>query len=332
MHIKRFIILATSVLFFLSCAPEPVINRVPGRVDKPNENTGNGDNTGGDNTGTENGEGDNILTCSFNIRYYNTTDPYTWNDRKPAIKKFIDTVKPDIVGFQEVRPTQSQDITSMFKDDYGYYDINRDTGYGLASASSGEGVGIIYKKSRFTLVEKGFFWLADTPDKLPNKNEDGTYSAWNSSCRRVTVWVKLKDKMQNDKLVYFFCTHFDHKSTTARTNSSTLSISKIKEITKISNLSASTVPIFLVADFNCAVSSSELATLVGNMKDARTHAKKTESGRTFNNYGETSSSIIDMIFYVGPIEAEQYHVVTEDYGVKYISDHYPILLYGKYKK
>lgn len=317
----KALIAAFTVLFFMSCTPETVVNKVPGKDN--NENT--------DNPETVVDNDKNIVTCSFNIRYYNTSDPYTWNDRKAAVKKFIETVKPDIVGLQEVRSTQSQDFSSFFGKDYGYYDINRDTGQGLGSASSGEGVGILYKKDRFTLLEKGFFWLDNVTDKLPDKNSDGSYGAWKSACRRVVNWVKLKDNAQEGKTVFFFCTHFDHVSADARTKSSTLTIKKIKEITKVSNLSGSSMPIFLVADFNCAFSSSELSPIVSEMKEARSTAKKTESGRTFNNYGETSSAVIDMIFYVGPISPERYHIVTEDYGVKYISDHYPVLLYGQYK-
>ena len=320
---RKFVVMRTFRLLLLfaafglaACKADPVIHRVL-PPERPEEQQIPED------------AGEKLTACSFNIRYYNTTDEYPWSVRKEPVMKFIMDVKPDFVGFQEVRSSQSQDIAYLLGEEYSYYDINRDTGTAI-STSSGEGVGVLYKKSRFTLEDKGFFWLAEDPDKLPEKNDDGTFSSWHSACRRVVVWTKLKDKWNSDRTVYFFASHFDHVSSDARLKSSELAIKKIKEITGISDLSKSGTPVFLVADFNCKYESSELAPLRTGMKDARSTADKTDNGRTFNGFGETSNSIIDHIFYSGPIKAEEYDVVTDDYGVKYISDHYPILLHATY--
>ncbi len=275
------------------------------------------------------GDGQTLTAGSFNIRYYNTSDEYPWSARKDAVLKFINTLKPDFLGLQEVKSTQSQDISYALSEDYGYYDIDRDSGKGI-SGGSGEGVGILYRKDRFKQEDKGFFWLAENPDKLPEKNEDGTFSTWNSAKRRIVVWVKLSDKLHNNQTIYFFATHFDHVSSDARLRSSNLTIKKIKEITGVSDLSKSGIPIFLVADFNCKLESTELAPIRTSMNDARTMARTTENGNTYNGFG-SSGSTIDHIFYVGNIDADTYHIVTEDYGVKYISDHYPITLKCSYK-
>ena len=52
---------------------------------------------------------------------------------------------------------------------------------------------------------------------------------------------------------------------------------------------------------------------------------------TFNNYSDTGGYILDHIFYGGNVTPEQYDVVTNDYGVKYISDHYPVIFKCSYK-
>jgi endonuclease/exonuclease/phosphatase family metal-dependent hydrolase len=309
--------LALAAVLSCTCTKSPEVNKVWNKDDETKEEV------------TPEGDGSALLVGSFNIRYYNTTDEYPWSARKDAAIKFIKETKPDFLGLQELRSTQSQDISYNLSESYGYYDINRDTGQGI-SGGSGEGVGILYRKDRFALQDKGFFWLAEDPDKLPSKNADGTYSSWNSACRRVVVWVKVTDKLHNNQTVYFFATHFDHKSSAARLNSSELTIKKIKEITKVSDLSKSGCPIFLVADFNCTVGSDELAPLRTSMNEARKTAKSTESGITFNGFG-SGNSVIDHIFYVGNVNADKYHVVTENYGVKYISDHYPVTLQCSYK-
>lgn len=317
--LRKLLPAAVLLAAVVSCKPEPVINRVPGG--------GGGEGGGEKPTATS----QTLKVCSFNIRYFNRDDPYPWSVRKDPAMKFIKTEKPDFVGLQELRSTQSQDFGYLLSDEYSFYEVNRDTGQPVSSGSSGEGVGVLFRKDRFKLENKGFFWLADNPDKLPDKNSDGTYSSWNSACRRVVVWVKVKDLEHYGQAVFFFATHFDHKSVSAREKSSVLTVKKIKEITGVGDLSQSGYPIFLVADFNCSYGSSELAPLRSAMKEARSASAKTESGRTFNGFGDTSTSTIDHIFFVGKLTADRYHIVTEDYGVKYISDHYPITFECTYK-
>ena len=45
--------------------------------------------------------------------------------------------------------------------------------------------------------------------------------------------------------------------------------------------------------------------------------------RTFNHFDNTNE-ILDFIITLNKIN--YYHVVTEDYGIPYISDHYPIII------
>lgn len=312
----KFLTFALVFLASVACGEKTVVNTVPGKEQEEEQ------------TPVE--ASDKLLVCSFNIRYYNTTDAYPWSARKDAVMKFINTVQPDFIGLQELRSSQSQDFTYSLSSDYALYDINRDTGMSIGG-SSGEGVGILYNKDRFRIEDKGFFWLAENPDMLPDKNSDGTYSSWHSACRRVVVWVKAADLAHSEKTVYFFATHFDHVSSDARLNSSELTLSKLKEITGIAELLKSDTPVYLVADFNCEYGSSELTPLKSALNYARTTAAQTDNGRTFNSFGESANSIIDHIFYVGNVTADSYRVVTEDYGVKYISDHYPILLECTYK-
>ncbi len=315
----KFLTFALAFLALVSCGKEPVINRVPvpGTGEEEEEIV-------------YEGKSDKLNVCSFNIRYYNTSDTYPWSSRKNAAMKFITTEKPDFLGYQEARPEQSQDFYNSLKDEYGMYDISRDTGQSIRG-SSGEGVGILYRKDRFKIEDKGFFWLANNPDKLPEKGSDGKYD-WGEGHRRIVVWVKAKDMKHSEQTVYFFSTHFDHTSPTARKNSTVLTLKKIKEITKVSDLAKSTTPIFLVGDLNCTYGSDGIVGFNGQMNYARTAAAKTDDGRTYNGFGETSNSIIDHIFYVGNLTPDVYRVVTEDYGVKYISDHYPIIFESTYKK
>ena len=46
---------------------------------------------------------------------------------------------------------------------------------------------------------------------------------------------------------------------------------------------------------------------------------------TCNDYGSGSGSLIDHLFFCGPLKSLTYTVDKRDYGILYISDHYPVL-------
>lgn len=332
MEKKRSLIFALlfAALFLVSaCKPEEVIT-----------------NSSEDEKGPETPVGpvqpadpDPMIVCTFNIRNANNTDKYpdgssaAWSDRREAVKKFVDTVKPDLIGLQEIRKAQAEDFASFFRSDYGYYDVGRDskTGASIASANC-EGVGILFRKDRFELVKMGFFWLDENFGVLPEKNSDGTYGAWNSACRRVTVYVELKDKQHGNTPVYFFTTHYDHKSAVARRNAADLSVSQIKALCKVSTLKEADPVILHVGDLNATYISGQLQSLNDNMYYARLAVDGPDRSKgTYNGFGK-SDTLIDHIYYGGKsIKPVRYWVDRTDYGVPFLSDHYPVLFQWEYR-
>ena len=304
----------------LSCQAEPVINRVP----VPDG--------GGEETVPVERDENTILSGSFNIRYYNTTDTYSWAMRREAVMKFINTEKPDFLAMQEVCQVQGQYIVENLDECFGYYGVGK-FGEELPEADD-EGVFVLYRKDRFTLKNKGFFWLADPHDQCPELNDDGwSYSSWNSRFPRTVVWIETEDTWHPGETVWFFATHYDNVSSYARTRSSSLIVEQIHELTGIDgDLKGAPMPVILTGDFNTDLNSSELSAVRLAMDDARTQSPVTEpSQNTFNNFTDAGVSIVDHIFYGGSLSPEQYDVVTEDYGVKFISDHWPVLFLGSYE-
>lgn len=145
MKYRISLIALSALLAFSACKAEPERHYVKNDKDQEEEVI-------------PEGNGKTLLAGSFNIRYFNTTDTYPWSVRKDAVFKFIETTSPDFLGLQEVKATQSQDFAYKLSGTYGYYDIDRDTGKGISSGS-GEGIGILYKKGRFELKDKGFSGL-----------------------------------------------------------------------------------------------------------------------------------------------------------------------------
>jgi endonuclease/exonuclease/phosphatase family metal-dependent hydrolase len=276
-----------------------------------------------------------LLVCTFNIRYPEPSDgDYIWEKRRDAVCKFILTRKPDIIGMQEVEKVQAEYILSKVKDEYGLYGIGRESGKDILQVSGDETSNtILYKKSRFSLSAKGTFWHSDTPDQVAAKNKANDYGSWHTSHPLCSSWLKLADGDNLGRAVWVFNTHYqNNKNMTSvapglRMMESNLHISKIPSITGGAFGPSSKDPVFLLGDFNCASTTDELQRLRNvPLGYAREDAVKSSfrTISTCNDYGK-GGSLIDHIFYCGPLKALTYSVDKRDYGILYISDHYPVL-------
>ena len=158
---------------------------------------------------------------SFNVLWQNeSTDslcPCSWNQRKEQVASMIRFHKADIIGLQEPLDTQIQDLIDLLPD-YDFYGIGWEDGQ-----SKGPIDAILWKKSRFTRKEEGYFFLSPTPD-TPSKG-------WNAKFPRGVTWVKVKDK-KTGKYCYIFNTHFDYHSEEARHESASLLRMQIEKIAK----------------------------------------------------------------------------------------------------
>ena len=324
MKLKRLFLLALLPAALLACGSKDVVNPItPPKTDPVDPTPEPGPSEGGIT----------MTVCSFNIRYYNTSDDLPWSARQDAVKQFIDDEKPDLIGLQEVRKEQSQWFSSTFGSEYGFYDVWRDSSSGasVTTSNTGEGVAVMYRKDRFELVLKDFFWLDLKTRELPAKNDDGTYGEWHSACRRVTVYAELKDKKNNNAIVWFFPTHYDHVSDDARQKSAELMVSQMKALCKETNLKEANNVILHVGDLNTTSDKAALAPLNDNMHYARLEAAGSDKNtNTFNGWGK-NPKIIDHIYYGGKtVKPIKYWVNTKNYGVAYISDHYPVLFQFEY--
>ena len=292
-----------------------------------------------------------MTVCTFNIRYPNTSDKNPdgtaagWSQRRASVKKFIQTVKPELITMQEVNPSQAKDLTSWFSTDYTYYDVGRDSGSGASIVSANcEGVAVMFLKSRFTEVGRGFFWLDENPDTRPKTNtEEGGYGTWASACRRICVWFHLKDKSHGNSDVWFFGAHYDHKSAVAREGAANLMVSRMKSMCNVEDFrETKDVALFHLGDFNIRYDEKNLSNtvnvqlqpLVDALCYARTQAPGTDREvSTYNAYGANAGTIIDHIFYGGKyVKPVKYIVDKNNYGAQYISDHYPVLFKWEYYK
>ena len=247
-----------------------------------------------------------FVAMSFNIRNSGgDTDEHKWDNRKAACLAMINSVKPALIGMQEVRPEQKTYFEENLKD-YIMLGAARD-----GSGASTEYSSVCFRSDLFTLVSSGTFWLSATPDLMSK--------GWDGACFRVCTWVKLKVKGSTKEL-FFFNTHVDHKGAEAQTQGLLVLKERIKKIAGSDALA------ILTGDFNMTSDNTNILSFATFMKSVREQftGGKNYSERTFNGWG-TSSSIIDYIWYQNA-NPTSYEVVNGMYsGVTYISDHFPIM-------
>lgn len=251
-------------------------------------------------------EGDfDISIMSFNLRYDEPEDgDNQWSNRRQACLSMLNEVKPTIFGIQEGLHHQVTFLASNLPA-YEYVGVGRDDGYLLGEFSA-----IFYATAQYELIESGQFWLSETPE-IPSLG-------WDANNIRMVTWAKLND-IDKNRIIYVFNTHFDHKGKTAQQESSELIVQKMQEIAE------NNAPIFLIGDFNMLIGNSRLEPITKAYFSSQRFADKSDNNKSFNAFGRwILSRNIDFIFY-NNVKALAYKTIVKDYGVPFISDHYPIV-------
>lgn len=258
-----------------------------------------------------------IKIMSFNVRTEcNEADPTNnWSNRKDACVALIKDQMPSVIGFQEADFTnQWSYIKDQLSKDYAGYGVNRDNG---KESGSGETMGILYNKSTVEKLDGGTFWLSETPN-TPSKGFGASY------CRNAT-WGLFKHKSSGTTF-YYINTHLDHQVKEAQ-------IEGMKLISKHFEEHKESYPVFLTGDLNIIAENVALDAIEGYMYNTREVAPEnfTDKDNTYNGYGVNKQHIIDHIYCSNYLKVVEYHTIDENYGVPFVSDHYPVYAIIKLK-
>ncbi|GAB3235594.1 endonuclease/exonuclease/phosphatase family protein [Algoriphagus aestuariicola] len=252
--------------------------------------------------------------ATFNIRWDNPGDAGNlWEDRASKVIHLIQFHKIGLVGTQEGLHHQIEELSKGLG--YEYLGVGRDDG-----AQKGEYTAILYDPKLYKMEDSGTFWLSPTPEK-PSKG-------WDASLNRICSWGQFKDK--DGKRFYVFNIHYDHIGQQAREESSKLVATKAKEINK------GNFPAIWMGDFNVTPDNPAYQTITSNpaWKDARLISKIPAYGPagTFTafDWEKMPDGIIDHIFVSGKIEVLRHGILTDNYGKKYPSDHFPVMVELKF--
>ena len=251
-------------------------------------------------------ESDTLTIMSTNVRCLSYDDflEKSWFYRAKLIVEDINSVKPDIIGFQEATFVH-YDFLKEVMDGYDSEMAYRDD-FVLS-----EGCPIFWRTDKFEKVDSGSFWLSETPEVMSKD--------WGSAHYRICIYVILRD-IKTGKEFAIFNTHLDHVSEQARINGIQVVLDKIQEFGDI--------PSYLMGDMNATDDSETISFTKNSFDDAKVISPITEDTRTFHRWGDpTEQDRIDYIL-ISKDDAEvyEYHVLDNCYGGVYSSDHSSIYI------
>jgi endonuclease/exonuclease/phosphatase family metal-dependent hydrolase len=250
-----------------------------------------------------------LKLMTFNIRYGLADDGENrWENRRPLVIDRIISFNPDLLGMQECQDNFQAEYIKNNLSDYEFIGVRREGGSNTAL----EMAPLLFKKSVFQLVQKGCFWLSETPQVPGSKN-------WGSTFPRTATWVELFYQTSGKSLI-FVNTHFDY-ATSAIHDSARLLQRWILE-------TAGNLPVLVTGDFNADKNSPayRCLTIDTSLQDIYRYIHQNhENEGTFHGFGqaENPTSIDWMLashhFRATACEIDRYHE-----GDLFPSDHYPV--------
>lgn len=254
--------------------------------------------------------GGGLKVISFNIRLGSDWSrphdgPHFWDFRKEAVVRMIAAEAPDAIGMQEVLPNQLRYLDSALAG-YQRIGVGREDG-----REQGECMAVFFKRERFELLKSATYWLSETPGQ-PGKG-------WDAACHRTVTMVLLRDRLTHKELLYMN-THLDHVGLTARAES-------VKLLARLAGeWVPQDTPLIIGGDMNTAEQDSVFDALTaGGFAKARQAAPVTDNEQSYNAFGKGQPQQIDHFFCRG-IRLAAFRTLKDDYGVPYISDHYPVAI------
>ncbi len=249
---------------------------------------------------------------TFNIRYDEPRDGVNaWPNRKQKVADVIRFHKADLIGVQEALSTQLRDLEKLLPE-FAWCGVGRTDG-----KESGEYSAILYRKSRFQLIQTDTFWL----------NETGQVGVkgWDAALPRIVTWAKFKDRVTGKTLVHFN-THFDHVGEKARAESSSLILKKAGEI-------HGKGPFVVTGDFNVTESSGAYKTIMAGtptvkMLDGRYASVNGHFGgdSTWTAFKEIEPGRrIDYVFVREGVKVLEHGILADRWNGLWASDHLPVL-------
>ncbi|MBQ6823204.1 MAG: hypothetical protein IJP27_00985 [Clostridia bacterium] len=241
-----------------------------------------------------------VKVITFNLRCGDDPNGHSIAERAPRLQTVLDRCNADLLGFQESTPRWLEFLTENYGEEYEIFNHYR-------TRQNIESTPMMWRRSRFECLEKGHFWLSNTPDL-----ESQGWDTW--GCHRICLWAKLRDKQDGTEFV-FFNTHYGFGDE-CQTKSGQLILEHIKAL--------ETGAALVTADFNMDCRAAGYQTLTAELIECNAETLK-YNGPTYHGYhpeGRTNLPI-DFCFVTPKTITPLKTVLLDDtFDGKFPSDHY----------
>ena len=253
-----------------------------------------------------------LTIVTLNLHYLSLRNPelLDWDLRKESVVELLASAKADIIALQE---------TETFAGG-SYSDRNLQLEYLLAAFPEYKAVAVgdparypstqpvLLKRSRFELLDQGFFFYSSTPDEIYSRSWDGRFPAF-------TSWVRLLDR-ENGVSLYLYNLHLDAGSASNRDKATDLNLARINAREETAD------PVIVAGDFNAFSFFPSLR----KFRRAGFNLAP-PAGPTYHfNRGLNLLPAIDHLLFKGDLRHRETRVLREKPGGFWPSDHYPLLV------
>jgi endonuclease/exonuclease/phosphatase family metal-dependent hydrolase len=259
--------------------------------------------------------GRDLVAATYNVRFDSRGDgPHRWRFRRFRVGEQIRALGADLIGLQEVKAGQLDDLERMLPG-YEHVGVGRDDG-----ARAGEFSPLFYWSARFAREDSGTFWLSPTPHRPRQGFEMKPWGTWHN---RIATWALLREHSTGERFLVLN-THMDHWSELARVESARM----IADFVGRSRARH----VIVMGDINARAGSKPHRLLAASLRDTASApsvelARSDTSVTSWTDLGAPNHHI-DHIFVSPSLRPLSYKVIDRRFfysgGTRYPSDHLPV--------
>ncbi len=240
-----------------------------------------------------------MRVASFNIRTSRGHDGrHRWRHRRESCLAAIRGFAADVVGLQEVRPDQLEDLGRAFA-------AATVVGAGRDEDGGGEHASVLVSPGNWTVESSETRWLSTTPARPGSRG-------WDAELPRVVTIVRLRRGVVRLGVAN---THFDHRGAIARARSAALIAEWLDQ--------ERDRPWVVLGDLNTVPDSQPLRLLA---EAGYTDVLPADAGGTEHAFtGATDRTRIDYILTGPGVDASAAWTGHDRPGGRLPSDHWPVL-------
>lgn len=254
----------------------------------------------------------------FHLYDHNLSAENRWPQRLPRIVEVLAEMQPDVMGVQELYPSQLNDLMPYLEEDYAFF---------AYPCEDGEMNGIFYRKERFEVVKSQVWYMTEIPD-VPSSE--------------TLTMLQLKDQLTG-KVFALLNTHLAFSKVDKRGFQANFIGDHIDRVSK-------EMPVFLTGDMNTfphrldleklpfydgdyvhrvlmkhSLYDSREMSVLGHLGPYSTFTNNSDDGVPFKGTG-TPGVFLDHIYISKGITVLIHAVQPGTVGGLFPSDHLPVLI------